>query len=304
MSIYRIATNLVPARFQAGLETEYGTAATEWLKHLPQLLETWCARWELHLSDPTPRHGYLSLIWKVVRQSEPYALKLTLPTESFRCEIAGLAIWNGSGMVRLYEASVDDGVALLQWLDSSVSLADIPITEAIAASGKILRNAPTMNPEVNSRFANVAHELQQSSQHWPDRNRSFGNPLSSNAIIAGQAAVARIRDQVEINQQRLVNHDLHYDNVIRDWNGNWVCIDPKPVIGSPEYAIAPLIWQRYSSPESAIKRTQHLCAIAHLDEALALDWLLIRVIEYLFWGIGAGLTDDPTVCREIIDHLV
>ncbi len=100
-----------------------------------------------------------------------------------------------------------------------------------------------------------------------------------------------------------MNHDLHYENVIRDWDANWACVDPKPVIGAPEYAIAPLIWRRYRDPEDSVERVRQLCAIAGLDGSLAVDWLLVRTIEYLFWALGAGLTTDPEICRELIGHL-
>ncbi|MGI8416431.1 MAG: aminoglycoside phosphotransferase family protein [Nakamurella sp.] len=37
--------------------------------------------------------------------------------------------------------------------------------------------------------------------------------------------------------------DLHYENVV-DSGDSWVMVDPKPVIGDPEFGLAPLLRRR------------------------------------------------------------
>lgn len=303
MSAYDTATTAVAEQFRAGLESEYGTDGRLWLAELPQLLESLCARWKLELTDPIPLHGYLSLVWQVRRRSEALALKVTMPSTVFAQETAGLLAWDGRAMVRLDRRDVELGAALLQWLDASISLSDVPIGEAVATAGRMLAITPVVEPTTASTYGHAWLEAEAGGRRWPARNSELGDPLSPAALRAAEAALVRIGRRPDTEPLRLVNHDLHYENVIRDWDANWVCVDPKPIVGAPEYAIAPLIWRRYRDPKDSVERVRQLCTVADLDEPLALDWLLVRTVEYLFWALGAGLTTDPDICRELIGHL-
>ncbi|NEE01217.1 aminoglycoside phosphotransferase family protein [Phytoactinopolyspora halotolerans] len=303
MSAYDTAADAVSDHFRTGLESVYGSVGRKWLAELAPLLESLCARWELELTDLTPLHGYLSLVWRVTHRSESLALKVAVPSAAFSRETAGLLAWDGCAMVRLERRDVELGAALLQWLDASVSLADVPIGEAIDAAGRMLAVTPVVERSSASVYEDARVQAVTSARRWTRSNREFGDPLSPHAIRAGEAALGRIDRRSEAEPLRLVNHDLHYENVIRDWDANWVCVDPKPVIGAPEYAIAPLIWRRYRGPEDSVERVRQLCVLAGLDRPLAFDWLLVRTIEYLFWALGVGLTTDPEICRELIGHL-
>jgi streptomycin 6-kinase len=246
-----------------------------------------CREWGLTLVDSRPMQGYLSYVWKVTRAGQPYALKLTVPSETFDVEMAALTAWDGRSMVRLIQHDLDRGAALLQWLDPSVSLEDVPLDEALTVAGELLTITPA-----TTKFADVRVEA---------ATPRISTYFSSKVLQATEAAVLRVAAHPAAV---LVNHDLHYGNVIRDWSGEWVCIDPKPKTGPAEYAIAPLIWRRYQGADDAIGRLSRLCQIARLDLELARDWLLVRVVDYARWGLGVGLTTDPELCREIADRLV
>lgn len=247
-----------------------------------------CRQWQLTLTESAPMRGYLSMVWKVEKDGRPYALKLAEPSEAFEAEVAGLKAWGGRSMVRVIDDDLERGAALLEWLDSSVSLEDVPLEKAVTAAGELLRITPPGDPF----FKDVRVEAAQSK-----RETTFFSPK---ALQTTAAAVLRV---AEHPASVLVNHDLHYGNVIRDWSGGWICIDPKPKTGPPEYAIAPLIWRRYDGAADAIARLDRLCDIAHLDHELARDWLLIRLVDYALWALSAGLTTDPEICRELAERL-
>jgi streptomycin 6-kinase len=225
-------------------------------------------------------------------------LKLTVPSEYFAVETAALMAWDGRSMVRLIQRDVEQGAALLQWLDSSVSLADVPLDEAVAVAGEMLTNTPTTDR--TAYFGDARAEATQGCKTWLTRNDALGNFFSIKMLQATQSAVLRVAAHPE---SMLVNHDLHYANVIRDWDGNWVCIDPKPTTGPPEYAIAPLIWRRYDNPTDSLARLDRFCEIAKLDHGRAFDWLLVRLVAYAFWALESGLTTDPALCRELVDRM-
>lgn len=226
-----------------------------------------------------------------------------MPSAIFVQETAGLLAWDGRAMVRLDRCDVELGAALLQWLDASISLLDVPIDEAVATAGRMLAVTPVLDPTTASTYEHARLEAEAGARRWSTRNTELGDPLSPAELRATEAALVRIGQRPDAEPSQLVNHDLHYENVIRDWDANWVCVDPKPVIGAPEYAMAPLIWRRYRDPKNAIERASQLSVVTGLDADLALDWLVVRTVEYLFWALGAGLTTDPAICRELIGHL-
>lgn len=302
MITYRAAASAVPGEFRAGLQTQYGAVGLSWLDDLPDLLESVCQAWELVLVDVRPRNGFLSVVWQVRRADQSYALKLTVPSESFSLETAGLVAWDGRGMVRLVRHDAERGAALLQWLDPGVSLEDVPLEQAVPVAGELLTVTPEVDPATTS-FSNARVEVARARAGWSRRNASLGLPLSAAILQSADAAAARIAGRPESKPPLLVNHDLHYANVIRDGNGHWVCIDPKPVIGPPEYALAPLIWRRFSNPESSLERVSLLCTIAGLDLEYSLDWLVIRIVDYALWALESGLTSDPAICLELLNRL-
>lgn len=303
MSSYNAAARAVPAEFRAGLQTQHGDLGRLWIDGLPTLLESVCRKWDLVLVDVVPRHGYLSVVWRVKQATQSYALKLTVPSETFRRETAALLAWDGRAMVRLVQHEVERGAALLQWLDPSVSLEDVPLDEALAAAGELLPVVPRLDRRMASRFSDARVEIEQACKTWECRNTSLGRPFPAAMLQTAEAAVVSIAARPEAEQPTLVNHDLHYANVIRDWDGRWVCVDPKPTIGPAEYGVAPLIWRRYSGAEGSVERVKQLCGIAGLDQELAFDWLLVRTVDYALWALEAGLTIDPANCAEVVARL-
>jgi streptomycin 6-kinase len=303
VSIYSAAVRAVPAEFRAGLQTQHGGLGRLWIDGLPELLESVCRKWDLVLVDVVPRHGFVSVVWHVKQAAQSYALKLTVPSETFRLETAALLAWDGRAMVRLVQHDVERGAALLQWLDSSVSLEDVSLDQALAVAGEMLTVAPKIDRRAMNWFSDARVDVEQACKRWLRRNTSLGRPFSAAMLHAAGAAVVSITDRREGEQPALVNHDLHYANVIRDWDGHWVCVDPKPMIGPPEYGLAPLIWRRYSGADDSVERVKRLCGSAGLDQELSFDWLLVRTVEYALWALEAGLTTDPANCCELVDRM-
>jgi streptomycin 6-kinase len=104
-----------------------------------------------------------------------------------------------------------------------------------------------------------------------------------------------------VRQDLLVNQDLHYENVLAGEREDWLVIDPKPLRGDPEFAIAPLLWNRF---ESGPGRFEQVVREAGLDRGLALDWTLFRVLEYWLWALDLGFTEDSGRCRALAEELL
>jgi streptomycin 6-kinase len=86
-----------------------------------------------------------------------------------------------------------------------------------------------------------------------------------------------------------------------------VVIDPKPVIGDPEFAIAPLLWRRFEEsggPAGLDRRWRTLVDGAQLAHDRARGWALLYTVDYWLWGLEVGLTEDPARCASIVEWLM
>src|SRR5205085_1006033 len=104
----------------------------------------------------------------------------------------------------------------------------------------------------------------------------------------------------------MANYDLHYDNVLAGEREPWLAIDPKVVVGDPEYGIAQLLWTRLEDMEREGGLGYHFDLLvdrAGLDLRRTRSWTLVRIVDYWLWALSIGLTEDPVRCEAIATWL-
>jgi streptomycin 6-kinase len=105
----------------------------------------------------------------------------------------------------------------------------------------------------------------------------------------------------------MVNYDIHYADVLAGTREPWLVVDPKVVIGDPEFGVAQLLWRRLEDIQDEGGLDHHfriLTEAAELDPALTRAWTLVRCVDYWLWGVSAGLTYDPARCEVIVNWLI
>ena len=129
----------------------------------------------------------------------------------------------------------------------------------------------------------------------PPGRPSAGSEIMSLAGSSGRrkgrgADCFRRRDgcssDLDIGATTLVHGDFHHHNLLSS-DGRWVAIDPKPMLGEPEYDVAPFLWNPipYRMRRDVTQRRLAAFAAAGLDEARIRAWAVIRA-SYL------GADDD------------
>jgi streptomycin 6-kinase len=245
-------------------------------------------------------HGYLGLVVPVRRADERCVLKVSWQDESTEHEALALATWDGNGAVRLIASEPALGAMLLERLDSRRSLNDLDMAEAVAIAGRLLRRLAVPAPEGPPRMQGVAARL---AETLPERWRQYGRPMPRRQLDAARGLAAELASGAG---SLLVNYDLHYADVLAGEREPWLAVDPKVVIGDPEYGIAQLLWRRLEEMQAHGGLEHHFRALteaAGLDRDLARSWTRVRCIDYWLWGLSVGLTVDPARCAAIIDWL-
>jgi streptomycin 6-kinase len=188
------------------------------------------------------------------------------------------------------------------WMAASRSLASIPVAEAAAAAGALIR---TLAIGASGSFPSLRAEARQLTAAIPARQRSLQDPLPGPWItLAARLAAGLARDPVRL----LVHTDLHYGNVLAGQRPRqqWVAIDPDAAVGAPERSAAELLWTRADElpgPQAITGLLDTVVENGQLDRAKAAAWGFVRASDYWLWGLENGLTSDPIRCQRVADAL-
>ena len=286
----------VPAAFAARIERVEGAAGSDWLAELPGRFARLFEQWEL-VADGAIHHGAMSLVLPVRRRGEPLVLKVTWPSEATAHEAAGLRWWDGRGTVRLLDALSSEDALLLERLDPGRTLAAVGLDEAATVTGELIRllaipAAPTM-PTFTDEIAGVIASIET---RW----RAQGHPFDHETL--GQVmAIAR---SLPVGADHLMlARDLWDDNVLAAGRRPWLVIDPQPMAGPPEYALAPSLLRRLdqmAAPGHPDRFINRACDAGVLNRELAIAGAVVRIADYWLWALETGLTEDPVRCRRLL----
>ncbi len=290
----------IPNDFATAAVTRAGDAGRTWIADLPHLIAALCEEWRL-VVDGAPMHGHLGLVVPARRGDEVCVLKLSWPDGSTVHEARALAAWNGHGAVRLLAAHADRGALLLERLDSRQSLNQLDVNEAVPIAGHLLRRlavpAPDGVPFLKEWAKHMANTL---LPRW----EQLGRPLPHRLLDLTLGLIDHLGASTG---DLLVHADLHYGNVLAGTRESWLAIDPKVVVGDPEFGIAPLVLRRFDSITQRRDLHHRLHVLANhaaLDPQRTQAWTIVRSVDYWLWGLSIGLTEDPAICETITTWLV
>jgi streptomycin 6-kinase len=273
-----------------------------WIANLPSLVDDLARQWGLAITGEEFRHGYSAVVLPTAQGGRPLALKLAWPPDQVQAEAAALVAWHARGMVEMVACDVPRGALLLERLDASHSLASIPLAEAAATAGALIRTLATQAP---GSFPSLQAAARQLAATLQVRQRSLSDPVPGQWITL---AVGLAADLARDPGHLLVHTDLHYDNILASERAGqrWVAIDPKAAAGTPERSTAELLWSRVDElpgPHAITSLLSTLVDNGQLDQGRAIAWSFVRSIDYWLWGLENDLTIDPLRCQRVASAL-
>lgn len=293
--------DLVPESFATlvrGRPAEGYDDGDTWLAALPGLLGSLLADWDLTV-DGAAWHGYCALVVPVLRGGDRLALKVGWPHPEARDEHLVLRAWGGRGAVRLVAADPGRWALLLERLDGSRDLGGSPVDEACSVVGALharltrpaLPRLPRLSDIAAADVAAFTHPPPQVPRRLAEQARSLALDLLTRRGL----------DDV------LVHSDLHYANVLAGTREPWLAIDPKPVAGEVEYAVSPLLSNRFAealadvSPRAHLRRRLSIaCEHAGADEDRARAWTVVREVATAIWSVSVGEPARVTMAVTIV----
>ncbi len=252
----------------------------EWLRRLPRLLEELIREWDLTV-DGRVRSGACSVVIPVrvpLRIPAGRAvLKVGWPHLEARTEHLALRAWGGQGAVRLLRADPARFALLLERLDPDTDLHGMPVEQACAVIGDVLRMlrvpAPPQVPRLTAYADRQAEKLASPPAVVPRRFAEQARHLA--------------RELTDDEAEPVLLHtDLHYANVLAGERTPWLAIDPKPMAGDPAFEVAPALVNRPqemagagSVREAVVRRLEVVCEHAGIDPDRARAWTIVRAVD-------------------------
>lgn len=296
----------LPTSFTTTIRNTFGEDGKRWLAELPDLLAEVSRRWELTLGEPfLLSYNYVCAATRA--DGTPAVLKIGVPNRELSSEIAALRLYDGEGACRLYESDPEAGILLLECLLPGTMLCDYADDEtetAIAAEvmKRIWRPAPEGEPLITLKS-------------WFDELAGLRPRFGGGTGPFPKGIVEQVERLIPelfaaSSPPLLIHGDLHHFNILSSARG-WLAIDPKGVIGPPEYEVGPLLinpWDELKGAD-AVRISERRIAI--LAECLDFDrqriraWAIAHSVLSAWWDLeenGAG-GEYSIACAEIFNQV-
>ena len=323
----------LPQGFIKNIHNAFGDDGHLWLNKLPELVDKISHQWNLSNVQAVPNLSYNFVAFANrpersggAAQSTSYSkgkdeevvLKIGVPNNELASEMAALRLFDGNGAVRLLEEDEENSAFLLERIRPGETLSTLEDDDAatnIAADVMLKLWRPLEPLESRSSLLDVEQQAVQKFiklTDWFGELKNLRPMFNCGVGPFPEKIISRVEETLphlfaESSPPCLIHGDLHHFNILSSAN-QWLAIDPKGVIGNPEYEVGPLLinpmpnFLNGSQPKVRAERR-----IAVLSERLGFprqclkDWGLCHAVLSAWWDMSPdGVGSEYSIqCAEI-----
>jgi len=251
-------------------------------------------RWELAIGPPyaAGAGGYAAPA--ELPDGTPAVLKLIHPHREAEHEADALVRWDGHGAVRLLDSSEDGWAVLLERCEPGTPLSAAGPEKALDVLVGLL---PRLWVPAGPPFHTLTDEAGWWVGYLADEWEASGRPFERRLVDAAVEALTELAPSQ--GEQVLLHQDLHGDNVLAAEREPWLAIDPKPLAGEREFAVAPIVRSSElgHSRRAVLGRLDRLTSELGLDGDRARGWTIGQTVA---WAIG-GPPEHVEAARWLLD---
>jgi streptomycin 6-kinase len=228
----------------------------------------------------------------------PVVLKVALPHRESEHEADALELWDGDGAVRLLARDDERLALLLERCDPGTVLSSVGADGALDVLADLL---PRLWKPAGEPFHTLADEaawwVSYLRRQWEESGRPFERKLVDAAVDALEQLAPTQGEHV------LLHQDLHADNVLAAQREPWLVIDPKPLVGEREFALAPIVRgdELGHSRGDVLHRLGRLSAELGLDRERARAWAMGQTLAWAYEPGEGWLDGHLDVVRWLVD---
>jgi streptomycin 6-kinase len=250
-----------------------------WLERVTELVAECVDEWELELGEPYEAGAAGYAVRAGLTDGTPAVLKLIYPHREAEHEADALGLLDGNGAVRLLARDDARSAMLLERCEPGTALAENGGETALDVLVELL---PKQWVRAGEPFHTLAEEaawwIDELPEQWEQSGRAIERRLVDTAVDVLRSLTESQGEQV------LLNQDLHGDNVLAAEREPWLVIDPKPLVGEREFAVAPIVRSFELGPSKAdvLYRLDRLTSELALDRERARGWTIGQTMAWAF----------------------
>ena len=259
-------------------------------------LEQLARAWGIAVSET--RDAGTSLIGYGFRFGIPVVLKISKAEDDEWRSGEILAAFGGAGVARAYEHA--PGAVVLERIRPGADLTTISDEEATAVLADVMRRMSPSPPPPGVPTVR-------------DWGMGFDRYLASSDDRIDRSLVSTARDVynelcASQSATRLLHGDLHHYNILHDRQRGWLAIDPKGVIGEPEYELGAFLRNPHARPDlvgdpaAVARRVRQLSSALGFDERRVLRWAFSQAVLSAIWTLEDGEPLEPDNPALLLAH--
>ena len=260
----------IPIEFARRIERAFGDNGRAWLTKLPTLVADCERRWSLTVGPKFASANYSYTAPARDRHGARLVLKLAVPGDYVAAEIDALRLFDGDGAARLIDSDEGLGAMLIERLEPGVLLLDVEDDrEATSIAADLMARLRRPLPPAH-RF----HDAWGWMQGLERLRSAFGGgtgPFPAGLVERAEALLAS-----PSGEKAVLHGDLHHYNILSARREPWLAIDPKGIIGEPEYEAAAFLRNNLLDKPAPLgvlsMRIDRLADEAGLDRERMIGW--------------------------------
>ena len=290
----------LPPEFIANIQNILQEDGRTFLESLSDVIAEASARWGLTDVEPAENLSY-NFVAFANRGDAQVVLKIGLPNDETKSEMAALRLFNGDGACRLIDYDEEKYWMLLERLQPGLMLSTLEDDEeathiAVDVMQKIWRPVESGSLLPSSQQQAVGlHKFIRLSD-WFNGLNKLRVTFSGGTGPLNTKLVERVEHSVkgffaENHKPVLMHGDLHHFNILSSERG-WLVIDPKGVIGPAGYELGPFLinpWGDLLSGKDYQRITKRRIDILHerlgFERERVREWGLAHAILSAWWSI-------------------
>ncbi len=258
---------ILPPAFVNNIINTFGTIGQNYLDQLGNLLFDASSRWDLSLGKPfVLSFNYVCAVTRA--DGTPAVLKIGVPNRELTSEINALNFYAGNGACRLLEADATHGMLLLERLRPGTMLSMVEDDDSATEIAAKVMQTIQIPLSAGEGFINL--------RDWFDELNTLRPLFGGTTGPFPEKIVSMVEEMIpelfaDEHPHSLLHGDFHHFNILSTDRG-WLVIDPKGVVGPPEYEVGPFLlnpWGTIPEEKEVLRRTQRRIAI--LSERLGFE---------------------------------
>jgi streptomycin 6-kinase len=294
---------IIPDYFKERYIQMKGERGREWIERLPQTITSLLNKWKLTLHEPFHlTYNYVAPVQ--LQDGSDGVLKVMLTGEKMQREFDALNAFNGDGAVIILKFDSELDALLLERAIPGISLKEVKNDEE--ATRQLIKIMNLMKKQVPEKhiFYDMNERMDNFKKHL-DRFEGTSGPIDQELF---DKAYETFKQLAASQGEEVVLHgDLHHGNVVSAQRASYLAIDPKGMIGEPEYECGALL--RNQLPKDRIEMKKILeRRIDQIAEEMGYDkerirlWGFSQAVLSMIWLLEDHGEVDPLLltCAEVL----